>query len=193
MIPTVWMAFIAIHDIVGRIFWNDTESKRESTSDGKKSANKERAATVIQSAWRRYKKREIQKLENAAAIIQTAWRIYQHKKTLEATEMEINMKRKRHKKRKRDPPSKLPNAAENFWIDSLENLEFVGQLGQGGFGNVLLYNNRQTGQDFAIKIQDAANKAMFDNETLLLRNAQGSSFVTKLCGVFATKETTIDE
>ena len=48
------------------------------------------------------------------------------------------MKRKRHKKRKRDPPSKLPNAAENFWIDSLENLEFVGQLGQGGFGNVSL-------------------------------------------------------
>ena len=28
MIATLWMAFIAIHDIVGRIFWNDTESKR---------------------------------------------------------------------------------------------------------------------------------------------------------------------
>ncbi|XP_074623375.1 protein kinase C eta type-like [Acropora palmata] len=98
------------------------------------------------------------------------------------------MKRKPHKKRKRDPPSKLLNAAENFWIDSLENLEFVGQLGQGGFGNVLLYNNRQTGQHFAIKIQDAANQAMFDKETLLLRTAQGSSFVTKLCGAFATKE-----
>ena len=52
---------------------------------------------------------------------------------------------------------------------------------------VLLYKNRQTGQDFAIKIQDAANKAMFENETLLLRTAQGSSFVTKLCGVFSTK------
>ena len=48
------------------------------------------------------------------------------------------MKRKRQKKRKRDPPSKLPNAAENSWIDSLENLDFVGQLGQGGFGNVSL-------------------------------------------------------
>ena len=54
---------------------------------------------------------------------------------------------------------------------------------------VLLYNNRQTGQDFAIKIQDAANKAMFDNETLLLRAAQGSSFVTKLCGLITTKVT----
>ncbi|XP_067021655.1 abnormal spindle-like microcephaly-associated protein homolog [Acropora muricata] len=49
----------------------------ESTSDGKKSANKERAATVIQSAWRRYKKRAIQKLEKAASIIQAAWRAYQ--------------------------------------------------------------------------------------------------------------------
>ena len=38
-----------------------------------------------------------------------------------------------------------------------------------------------------MKIQDAANKAMFENETLLLRTAQGSSFVTKLCGVFANK------
>ena len=52
---------------------------------------------------------------------------------------------------------------------------------------VLLYNNRQTGQNFAIKIQDAANKAMFENETLLLRAAQGSSFVTKLCGLITTK------
>ena len=52
---------------------------------------------------------------------------------------------------------------------------------------VLLYNNLQTGQDFAIKIQDAANKAMFENETLLLRAAQGSSFVTKLCGLITTK------
>ncbi|KAK2548317.1 hypothetical protein P5673_031552, partial [Acropora cervicornis] len=84
----------------------------ESTSDGKKSANKERAATVIQSAWRRYKNRAIKELEkaasiiqgawwtykvtklrkvvmeNAAAIIQAAWRIYQHKKILEAREME---------------------------------------------------------------------------------------------------------
>ncbi|XP_015763012.1 PREDICTED: serine/threonine-protein kinase 38-like [Acropora digitifera] len=126
--------------------------------------------------------------QDAAAIIQAAWRIYQHKKILEATEKEINIKRKRHKKKKRDQPSKLLNAEENIWVDSLENLEFVGQLGQGGFGNVLLYNNRQTGQDFAIKIQDAANKAMFENETLLLRAAQGSSFVTKLCGLITTKE-----
>jgi len=33
---------------------------------------------------------------------------------------------------------KLLNAEENIWVDSLENLEFVGQLGQGGFGNVSL-------------------------------------------------------
>ena len=39
---------------------------------------------------------------------------------------------------KRDQPSKLLNAEENIWVDSLENLEFVGQLGQGGFGNVSL-------------------------------------------------------
>ena len=52
---------------------------------------------------------------------------------------------------------------------------------------VLLYNNRQTGQNFAIKIQEAANKAMFENETLLLRAAQGLSFVTKLCGLITTK------
>ena len=55
---------------------------------------------------------------------------------------------------------------------------------------VLLYNNRQSGQDFAIKIQEGANKAMFENETFLLRAAQGSSFVTKLCGLFATKVST---
>lgn len=149
-------------------------------------------------------------MENAAAIIQAAWRIYQHKKILEAREKEkaakciqygwrhfqckkqriaqTNIKRKRHKKTKRDQPSKLLNAEENIWVDSLENLEFVGQLGQGGFGNVLLYDNRQTGQNFAIKIQDAANKAMFENETLLLRAAQGSSFVTRLCGLITTKE-----
>ena len=48
------------------------------------------------------------------------------------------MKRKRHKKRKRDPPSKLLNAEENIWVDSLDNLEFVGQLEKGGFGNVSL-------------------------------------------------------
>ena len=52
---------------------------------------------------------------------------------------------------------------------------------------VLLYNNRQTGQNFAIKIQDAANKAMFENETLLLRATQGSPFATKLCGLITTK------
>ena len=28
---------------------------------------------------------------------------------------------------------------------------------------------------------------MFENETLLLRTVQGSSFVTKLCGLFTTK------
>ena len=56
---------------------------------------------------------------------------------------------------------------------------------------VLLYNNRQTGQDFAIKIEEGSNKAMFENETLLLRAAQGSSFVTKLCGSFATKVSTL--
>ena len=48
------------------------------------------------------------------------------------------MKRKRQKKRKRDSPSILLNAEENIWVDSLENLEFVGQLGQGGFENVSL-------------------------------------------------------
>ena len=52
---------------------------------------------------------------------------------------------------------------------------------------VLLYNNLKTGQDFAIKIQDAANKAIFENEALLLRAAQGSSFVTKLCGLITIK------
>ena len=56
---------------------------------------------------------------------------------------------------------------------------------------VLLYNNLQTGQDFAIKIQQGSNKAMFENETLLLRAAQGSSFVTKLCGLLATKVSTL--
>lgn len=84
-------------------------------------------------------------MENAAAIIQAAWRIYQHKKILEAREKEkaakciqyawrhfqcqkkriaqvkINIKRKRHKKTKRDQPSKLLNAEENIWVDSLEN------------------------------------------------------------------------
>ena len=50
----------------------------------------------------------------------------------------MNIKRKRHKKKRRDQPSKLLNAEENIWVDSLENLEFVGQLGQGGFGNVSL-------------------------------------------------------
>jgi len=151
---------------------------------------KEKAASIIQAAWLAYQVTKVRKvvMENAAAIIQAAWRIYQHKKILEAREKEINIKRKRHKKKKRDQPSKLLNAEENIWVDSLENLEFEGQLGQGGFGNVLLYNNRQTGQNFAIKIQDAANKAMFENETLLLRAAQGSSFVTKLCGLITTKE-----
>lgn len=126
-------------------------------------------------------------MEKAAKCIQYAWRHFQCKKQ-KIAQVKINMKRKRHKKRKRDPPSKLLNAEENIWVDSLDNLEFVGQLGQGGFGSVLLYNNRQTGQDFAIKIQDPANKAMFENETLLLRTAQGSSFLTKLCGVFATND-----
>ncbi|KAK2548787.1 hypothetical protein P5673_030930 [Acropora cervicornis] len=146
---------------------------------------------IIQAAWRIYQHKKIleaREKEKAAKCIQYAWRHFQCKKQRIAQRVKINIKRKRHKKKKRDQPSKLLNAEENIWVDSLENLEFEGQLGQGGFGNVLLYNNRQTGQNFAIKIQDAANKAMFENETLLLRAAQGSSFVTKLCGLITTKE-----
>ncbi|XP_015764643.1 PREDICTED: protein kinase C eta type-like [Acropora digitifera] len=87
-----------------------------------------------------------------------------------------------------DPLGKLCRTAENFWKASLANLELIRELGKGGFGTVWLFKNRQTGQDFAIKMQGKENKEIFLNEACMLQAVQGSSFVTKLCCLFATKE-----
>jgi serum/glucocorticoid-regulated kinase 2 len=75
---------------------------------------------------------------------------------------------------------------------SLEDYEFLAQLGQGGFATVYLARNKQTGKFYAIKQIEKTNLKPRDQKNLLQeRNTMidvNNPFVARLYKAFQTKE-----
>ncbi|CAH3184163.1 unnamed protein product, partial [Porites lobata] len=145
---------------------------------------KEQAAGIIQRVWKTFlRRKEIKRNESAASLIQRTWRDFALRMR-EIRRMETGRKRKISGDKKAEPPVKRLHTDNVWWANGIDDFLNIKFLGQGGFGKVFQVANRNSSEDYAMKL---VKRKEGKKEVAMLAQCRGTGFVTNICGLICVK------